>query len=168
MMEKVARAAATCLCGLSRFTADDPVEGSRTKTAIPRGTVLLEAGYFTSVHPARVALLTEAEVAALLAATDPGISIGAWDRALLLLVAVQTGLRNSEFTSLRRQEFEPGTGALPPTPCSPSPIACGQAGNSGEQCPRPPQGCRRATGTRPSSAVGLISVSAHFIDRIRP
>ena len=59
---------------------------------------------------APVAFLTEEEVAALVAAPDPGTWIGARDRALLL-VAVQSGLRNSELTSLRRQDVELGTGA---------------------------------------------------------
>ena len=35
-----------CRCGLFLFTADDPVEGLQTPTAIPRDNVLLEAGYF--------------------------------------------------------------------------------------------------------------------------
>jgi predicted nucleotide-binding protein len=35
------------------FTADDPLEGSPTTTAIPRDNVLLEAGYFMSAHTAR-------------------------------------------------------------------------------------------------------------------
>ncbi len=59
---------------------------------------------------ASVAFLTEEEVAALVAAPDPGTWIGARDRALLL-IAVQTGLRNSELTSLRRRDVELGTGA---------------------------------------------------------
>lgn len=53
IMEEIARATATCRCGLFLFTADDPVEGSLTKTAIPRDNVLLEAGYFMSAHTAR-------------------------------------------------------------------------------------------------------------------
>jgi predicted nucleotide-binding protein len=48
IMEEVQRAAAVCRCGLFLFTADDPVEGSQTVTAIPRDNVLLEAGYFMS------------------------------------------------------------------------------------------------------------------------
>ncbi len=59
---------------------------------------------------APVAFLTEEETAALVAAPDPGTWIGRRDRALLL-VAIQTGLRNSELTSLRRQDVELGTGA---------------------------------------------------------
>lgn len=59
---------------------------------------------------APVEFLTEEEAAALVAAPDPRTWIGARDRALLL-VAVQTGLRNSELTSLRRQDVELGTGA---------------------------------------------------------
>jgi integrase/recombinase XerD len=57
-----------------------------------------------------VAFLTEEESAALVAAPDLGTWIGRRDRALLLL-AVQTGLRNSELTSLRRQDVEFGAGA---------------------------------------------------------
>jgi predicted nucleotide-binding protein len=53
IMEEIARATATCRCGLFLFTADDPLEGSPTKTAIPRDNVLLEAGYFMSAHTAR-------------------------------------------------------------------------------------------------------------------
>jgi site-specific recombinase XerD len=57
-----------------------------------------------------VAFLTEEETAALVAAPNPVTWIGKRDR-VLLLVAVQTGLRNSEITSLRRQDVELGTGA---------------------------------------------------------
>ena len=57
-----------------------------------------------------VAFLTEEETNALVAAPDPNTWIGRRDRALLL-VAVQTGLRNSEITSLRRQDVEVGAGA---------------------------------------------------------
>lgn len=57
-----------------------------------------------------VEFLTEEETAALVAAPDPGTWIGRRDKALLL-VAVQTGLRNSEITSLRCQDVEFGTGA---------------------------------------------------------
>jgi integrase/recombinase XerD len=59
---------------------------------------------------APVEFLTEEETAALVAAPDPKTWIGRRDRALLL-VAVQTGLRNSEITSLRCQDVEFGTGA---------------------------------------------------------
>jgi predicted nucleotide-binding protein len=48
IMEEVKRAATVSRCGLFLFTADDPVEGSQTATAIPRDNVLLEAGYFMS------------------------------------------------------------------------------------------------------------------------
>jgi predicted nucleotide-binding protein with TIR-like domain len=53
IMEEVARATATCRCALFLFTADDPIEGATSKTAIPRDNVLLEAGYFMSAHTAR-------------------------------------------------------------------------------------------------------------------
>jgi site-specific recombinase XerD len=57
-----------------------------------------------------VEYLTEDESAALIAAPDVGTWIGRRDRALLLL-AIQTGLRNSEITSLRCQDVDIGTGA---------------------------------------------------------
>lgn len=57
-----------------------------------------------------IEFLTEEETAALLAAPDPKTWIGRRDRTLLL-VAVQTGLRNSEITSLRHQDVEFGSGA---------------------------------------------------------
>jgi integrase/recombinase XerD len=58
---------------------------------------------------APVEFLTEKEVAALMTAPDSATWIGRRDHALLFL-AVQTGLRNSEITSLRRQDVEFGTG----------------------------------------------------------
>lgn len=57
-----------------------------------------------------VEFLTQEETAALVAAPDSRTWIGRRDRALLL-VAVQTGLRNSEIISLRLQDVELGTGA---------------------------------------------------------
>ncbi len=57
-----------------------------------------------------VEFLTEEETAALVAAPDTQTWIGNRDRTLLL-VAVQTGLRNSELTSLRHQDVAFGTGA---------------------------------------------------------
>lgn len=57
-----------------------------------------------------VEFLTEEESAALVAAPDARTWIGNRDRTLLL-VAVQTGLRNSELTSLRRQDVALGIGA---------------------------------------------------------
>jgi integrase len=57
-----------------------------------------------------VEFLTEEETAALVGAPDPGTWIGRRDRAVLM-VAVQTGLRNSEITSLRRRDVELGVGA---------------------------------------------------------
>jgi integrase/recombinase XerD len=50
-----------------------------------------------------VAFLTDDEMAALVAAPDATTWIGRRDRTLLL-VATQTGLRNSELTGLRRQD----------------------------------------------------------------
>ncbi len=60
-----------------------------------------------------VAFVTEEEASALVAAPNPKTWIGKRDRALLLVV-VQTGLRNSEITSLRRQDVELGTGSHVP------------------------------------------------------
>jgi integrase len=57
-----------------------------------------------------VEFLTEEEADALVAAPDPERWIGRRDKALLL-VAVQTGLRNSEIRALRHQDVEFGTGA---------------------------------------------------------
>lgn len=57
-----------------------------------------------------VEFLTEDETAALVAAPDTGTWIGRRDRTLLL-IAAQTGLRNSEIRSLRRRDVELGIGA---------------------------------------------------------
>jgi site-specific recombinase XerD len=57
-----------------------------------------------------VEFLGDDEVEALLGAPDTSTWIGRRDRALLL-VAVQTGLRVSELTALRRQDATFGTGA---------------------------------------------------------
>ena len=59
---------------------------------------------------AEVSFLNPAEVDALLAAPDRGRWVGRRDHALLL-VAVQTGLRVSELTGLRRRDVELGAGA---------------------------------------------------------
>ena len=58
----------------------------------------------------QVEFLTEEEAAALVAAPDLETWIGRRDRALLL-VAIQTGLRNSELTQLKCQDVKLGTGA---------------------------------------------------------
>ena len=57
-----------------------------------------------------VEFLSEKETEALLAAPDVTTWIGRRDRTLLL-VAVETGLRNSEMRALRRNDVEFGTGA---------------------------------------------------------
>lgn len=57
-----------------------------------------------------VEFLGDDEIEALLAVPDPNTWIGRRDRALLL-VAVQTGLRVSELTGLRRRDVVLGTGA---------------------------------------------------------
>jgi site-specific recombinase XerD len=59
-------------------------------------------------HP--VEFLKDDEVSALIASPDVRTWIGRRDRALLLL-AVQTGLRNSEITSLRNRDLQLGVGA---------------------------------------------------------
>lgn len=65
----------------------------------------------TKRHAKRsVEFLNEPETAALLAAPDLSTWIGRRDRALLL-VAVQTGLRNSELRALRGRDVELGIGA---------------------------------------------------------
>ncbi len=57
-----------------------------------------------------VEFLTEQETTALVAAPNPDKWIGRRDRTLLL-VAIQTGLRNAELRSLRRRDVELGAGA---------------------------------------------------------
>ncbi len=57
-----------------------------------------------------VEFLTQQETAVLVAASDLRTCIGRRDR-VLLLVAVQTGLRNNEIITLRCQDVELGTGA---------------------------------------------------------
>jgi site-specific recombinase XerD len=57
-----------------------------------------------------VEFLGDEEVEALLVAPDPSTWIGQRDRAILL-VAIQTGLRVSELTALRRQDVTFGSGA---------------------------------------------------------
>ena len=57
-----------------------------------------------------VEFLTSEEITALLNAPDTTTWLGRRDQ-LLLLVAVQTGLRNSELTELRRQDVQLGSGA---------------------------------------------------------
>ena len=59
---------------------------------------------------ALVRFLTAPEVDALLAAPDPATWLGRRDHALLL-VAIQTGLRVSELTGLRRDDLHLGVGA---------------------------------------------------------
>ena len=57
-----------------------------------------------------VEFLTKEEIETLVAAPDPKTWIGRRDR-VILLIGTQTGLRNSEITSLRCQDVELGTGA---------------------------------------------------------
>lgn len=57
-----------------------------------------------------VEFLDEHEIAALLAAPNPDTWIGRRDRAILQFT-IETGLRNSEITSLRRQDVQLDTGA---------------------------------------------------------
>jgi integrase/recombinase XerD len=87
-----------------------------------------------------IAFLTDDEVAALVAAPDPTTWIGRRDRTLLL-VATQTGLRNSELTGLRRQDVTLDTGAH---------IRCTGKGRK-----------TRATPLRPDVATALADWLAH-------
>jgi site-specific recombinase XerD len=57
-----------------------------------------------------VEFLAEREATALISAPDLRTWVGRRDRAILL-TAIQTGLRNSEITSLRWEDVEMGTGA---------------------------------------------------------
>lgn len=104
--------------------------GNSTRTRNNRLAALHSFFQFVSIHEPALALqcqrvialpskrftrgpvefLTDEETAALVAAPDPCTWIGRRDKALLL-VAVQTGLRNSEITSLRRRDVEFGVGA---------------------------------------------------------
>jgi site-specific recombinase XerD len=87
-----------------------------------------------------VAFLTEEEVTALVAAPDAATWIGRRDRTLLL-VATQTGLRNSELTGLRRQDVGLEAGAH---------IRCTGKGRK-----------TRATPLRPDVAAALADWLAH-------
>jgi predicted nucleotide-binding protein len=53
IMDEIARASATCRCGLFLFTKSDQIVGTASKTSVPRDNVLLEAGYFISAHSAK-------------------------------------------------------------------------------------------------------------------
>ena len=65
----------------------------------------------TKRHERRpVDFLTEHEAAALVAAPDQAVWIGRRDR-ILLLVAIETGLRNAEIRSLRHRDVSLGVGA---------------------------------------------------------
>lgn len=111
----------------------DHLEGARgnsTRTRNNRLAALHSFFQFVAIHEPALALqcqrvlalpskrfmrrpvefLTEEETAALVTAPDPRTWIGRRDKTLLL-VAVQTGLRNSEITSLRRRDVEFGVGA---------------------------------------------------------
>ena|SRR6516225_7816467 len=57
-----------------------------------------------------VEFLTEEEITALVAAPNAATWVGQRDRTLLLM-ASQTGLRNSEITAVQRQDVELGVGA---------------------------------------------------------
>jgi site-specific recombinase XerD len=87
-----------------------------------------------------VAFLTEEEVTALVAAPDTATWIGRRDRTLLL-VATQTGLRNSELTGLRRQDVALEVGPY---------IRCTGKGRKS-----------RATPLRPDVAAALAAWLAH-------
>lgn len=65
---------------------------------------------FKKFERSPVEFLTSEEITALLNAPDTTAWLGRRDQ-LLLQVAVQTGLRNSELTGLRRQDVQLGSGA---------------------------------------------------------
>jgi site-specific recombinase XerD len=91
------------------------IHGFFQYVAISEPALALQCQRILAIPPKRyqrrpVAFLTEDEAAALLAAPNPGTWVGRRDRALLQL-AIQTGLRNSEITALRREDVQFGVGA---------------------------------------------------------
>lgn len=91
------------------------IHGFFQYVAISEPALALQCQRVLAIPPKRyqrrpVEFLTEDEAAALLTAPNPETWIGRRDRALLLL-AIQTGLRNSEITALRREDVQFGVGA---------------------------------------------------------
>jgi integrase/recombinase XerD len=91
------------------------IHGFFQYVAISEPALALQCQRVLAIPPKRyqrrpVEFLTEDEAAAVLAAPNPETWIGRRDRALLLL-AIQTGLRNSEITGLRREDVQFGVGA---------------------------------------------------------
>jgi site-specific recombinase XerD len=91
------------------------IHGFFQYVAISEPALALQCQRVLAIPPKRyqrrpVEFLTEDEAAALLTAPNPETWIGRRDRALLLL-AIQTGLRNSEITALRREDVQLGVGA---------------------------------------------------------
>ncbi len=91
------------------------IHGFFQYVAISEPALALQCQRVLAIPPKRyqrrpVEFLTEEEAAALLTAPNPEIWIGRRDRALLLL-AIQTGLRNSEITALRHEDVQFGVGA---------------------------------------------------------
>jgi site-specific recombinase XerD len=83
--------------------------------AVSEPALALQCQRVLAIPPKRyqrrsVEFLAEEEAAALLASPNPETWIGRRDRALLLL-AIQTGLRNSEIRALRREDVQLGVGA---------------------------------------------------------
>jgi len=83
--------------------------------AISEPALALQCQRVLAIPPKRyqrrpVEFLAEEEAAALLSSPDLETWIGRRDRALLLL-AIQTGLRNSEIRALRREDVQLGVGA---------------------------------------------------------
>ena len=73
-------------------------------------TLLLDLSQERRYERVQVHFLSSTEVDALLSAPDCKTSPGRRDHALLM-VAVQTGMRLSELTSLKRKDVMLGTGA---------------------------------------------------------
>jgi site-specific recombinase XerD len=91
------------------------IHGFFQYVAISEPALALQCQRVLAIPPKRyqrrpVEFLTEDEAAVLLNAPNPETWIGRRDRALLLL-AIQTGLRNSEITALRREDVQLGVGA---------------------------------------------------------
>jgi len=114
--------------------------------------------------------LTDEECAVLVATPNPATWIGGRDRALLL-VAIQTGLRNSEITALKHEDVKFGIGAhvrclgKGSTPGCPKNlenpvIRSSRARGAGVSAPMPSSGSSRGTSRRPDEHVPRLPRSA--------